>query len=98
MDKAKPERPGTNKKVILEQVAAKTGLKGRDVRLAVDATLAAIREQLLAGNDVRVPPLGKLKVKERTPKEAAEGEAKTVYRLNLADDKEISEDAAEAAS
>lgn len=67
------------KRDLLEKVAQTSGLKKNQARKAVEATLGEIRTALEAGQDVAIPPLGRIKIKTR-----GEGaEATTQYRLVL---------------
>ena len=74
------------KPALLDAVVARTNLKKRDVKPAVEAALAVIGDALANGEQVNLPPLGKLRVikakelgdgaqaitlKLRTPKNAA---------------------------
>jgi len=54
--------PMLRKKELFEKVVARTSLKKRDVKPAVEAALALIAESLREGRDVNLPPLGKLRV------------------------------------
>ncbi len=71
---------------LLDQVVTRTNLKKRDVKPAVEAALAVIREALQDGAELHLPPLGKVRLvktkqleggaavmtlKLRTPKHAA---------------------------
>lgn len=71
---------------LLDQVVARTNLKKRDVKPAVEAALAVILDALQNGSELNLPPLGKLRLvktkdleggatvrtlKLRTPKHAA---------------------------
>ncbi|MFO8128065.1 HU family DNA-binding protein [Yoonia sp.] len=47
---------------LLEEVVARTGLKKRDVKPAVEAALAVLGDALREGAEVNMPPLGKLRV------------------------------------
>jgi nucleoid DNA-binding protein len=47
---------------LLDQVVARTNLKKRDVKPAVEAALAVIREALRDGSDLALPPLGKVRL------------------------------------
>jgi Bacterial DNA-binding protein len=49
-------------KDLIEAVAKSTGGKKPEVKVAVEATLAAIGEALATGKALAVPPLGKLRV------------------------------------
>ena len=50
------------KKDFVDQVTAASGAKKGDVRGIVDATLKVLSERLLAGDELTVPPLGKLRL------------------------------------
>lgn len=47
---------------LIEKVVQRTDMKKRDVKLAIEATLAAISESLVDGNDLNLPPLGKVRI------------------------------------
>jgi nucleoid DNA-binding protein len=47
---------------LLDQVVARTNLKKRDVKPAVEAALAVIRETLQDGAELNLPPLGKIRL------------------------------------
>ena len=57
-------KPGSQLKKpdLLEQVVARTNLKKRDVKPAVEAALSVISDALARGDEVVLPPLGKLRV------------------------------------
>jgi nucleoid DNA-binding protein len=77
--KAKSLANMVKKKEIYDHVTVATGLRKREVREAIDATLAFMFETLSAGKDVHCPPLGKIRVISK-----GEGEnAKVMYRLNI---------------
>ena len=50
------------KPALLDAVVARTNLKKRDVKPAVEAALAVIGDALANGEQVNLPPLGKLRV------------------------------------
>ncbi|WP_296428558.1 HU family DNA-binding protein [Yoonia sp.] len=50
------------KPVFLDRVVTRTGLKKRDVKPAVEAALAVLAEALTNGEELVLPPLGKLRV------------------------------------
>lgn len=50
------------KPALFDEVVARTNLKKRDVKPAVEAAMAVIADALREGTDVNVPPLGKLRV------------------------------------
>jgi hypothetical protein len=55
------------KKDFLDRVAARPGVVRDSARPVVDATLAVLAEAMLKGEEVNLPPLGKLKVvREKT--------------------------------
>lgn len=77
------------KKDIYDNVTVATGLRKREVREAVDATLAFLFDQLSEGREVQAPPLGKFRVIIR-----GEGETeKRTYKLNLAKPSDPEKDA-----
>ena len=50
------------KPALLDAVVARTNLKKRDVKPAVEAALAVIVEALENGEELNLPPMGKLRV------------------------------------
>lgn len=50
------------KKEFLDRAIEKSGLRKADAKAAVDATLAVLAEALAKGEEIILPPLGKLKV------------------------------------
>ncbi len=73
------------KPAFLDRVMARTDVKKRDAKPAIEAAMAVLAEALADGQDVNLPPLGKLRVvrskdleggvrvmtlKLRTPKDA----------------------------
>lgn len=55
---------------LLDAVVARTNLKKRDVKPAVEAALAVIAEALVRGDDMNLPPMGKLRVVKSKPLDA----------------------------
>ena len=49
-------------KDLVEQVAAGSGIKKKDVKTVIEAALAAMGAALSAGRDLHLPPLGKARV------------------------------------
>ena len=47
---------------LLDQIVARTNLKKRDVKPAVEAALALMGDALRDGTELNLPPLGKLRV------------------------------------
>ena len=76
------------KKEIYDHVTVATGLRKREVREAVDATLAYFHKCLTEGKDLQIPPLGKIKTIER-----GEGvKAKLIHKVLLQSPKKDDED------
>jgi hypothetical protein len=55
------------KPALLDAVVARTNLKKRDVKPAVEAALAVLGDALRDGTVVNLPPLGKLRVVKSKP-------------------------------
>jgi hypothetical protein len=53
---------GLKTRDLIDTVAAATGAKKPEVKKIVEATLVAIGKALATGNDMAIPPLGKLRV------------------------------------
>ncbi|HMS95492.1 MAG TPA: HU family DNA-binding protein [Tabrizicola sp.] len=53
---------GLKTRSLIEMVATETGGKKPDVKKIVEATLAALGKALATGQQLNVPPLGKIKV------------------------------------
>ncbi|GEM_PF-4279122 len=68
------------KKDLYDLVVTETGLKKKDAKAVIDATIKVIRDAVDAEKAVIIPPLGKI-----FPKRVNEGtdQAKTVYKLKL---------------
>lgn len=83
------------KKDIYDHVTVTTGLRKREVREAVDATLAYFHKCLTDGKDLHIPPLGKIRSIER-----GEGaKAKLIHKVVLQSPKseeKIAQEAKEA--
>lgn len=47
---------------LLDAVVARTNLKKRDVKPAVEAALAVIAETLMKGEELNLPPMGKVRI------------------------------------
>lgn len=50
------------KKDFIDRAIEKSGIKKADAKAAIDATLAVLAEALANGEEIILPPLGKLKV------------------------------------
>jgi nucleoid DNA-binding protein len=61
--------PLMKKPDLLDAVVARTNLKKRDVKPAIEAAFAVIREALEDGQTLNMPPLGKLRVVKAKPLE-----------------------------
>lgn len=79
------------KKDIYNHVTVSTGLRKREVREAVDATLAYLHTCLSDGKDVLVPPMGKIRSIER----GKDGETKIIHKVILQKPKTDEKDAAD---
>ncbi|WP_375254741.1 HU family DNA-binding protein [Yoonia sp.] len=66
---------------ILDVVVARTDLKKRDVKPAVEAALAVIGDALRDGTEVNLPPLGKIRVVKSKPLD--DGAAVLTLKLRL---------------
>jgi DNA-binding protein HU-alpha len=54
--------PELKKKDLIERVITRSGLKRREVKPAVEAVLEELAAAIQAGEELNLPPLGKLKV------------------------------------
>lgn len=63
---------------LIDRVIARTGQKKKDVKPALEATLAAIGEALAEGEELNLPPLGKLSINREKDKPDAK-----IYVLKL---------------
>ena len=68
------------KKEIVEHVAQTTELNKRQAREALEASLAFLHSTLESGEEVQIPPLGKIRVVVQNDGTSRQ---KTVYRLIL---------------
>lgn len=85
---AKADDGHIRKKQIYDHVTVATGLRKREVREAVDATLVYFHQMLSEGKSIMIPPLGKIRTINR-----GEGEnAKMIYKVHLQKPKEIEKD------
>lgn len=80
------------KNEMLDQIVESTGMKKRVARKALDAAFLLMHEKLKAGEEVVIPPLGRVKLVTKGEGE----EAKTSYKLILATEKEVADAAADA--
>ena len=62
--KSKPTKTGVTlrKKDFVDRAAEKSGVRKSDARNAIDAALTVLSDALAAGDEVVLPPLGKLRV------------------------------------
>lgn len=83
---AKPIAAGNQvkKPEFLERVLEKTDVKRRDAKPAIEAALAELATILMAGDEVNIPPLGKLKVVKS--KEVGEGAQVLTLKLRTMKD------------
>lgn len=49
---------------LIDRIVAQTGLKKKDVKPVVEATLAVLAKTLINGEELQVPPLGKVKINQ----------------------------------
>ncbi len=66
---------------LLDAIVARTNLKKRDVKPAVEAALAVIADALHEGAELNLPPLGKLRVVKTKPLD--DGAAVLTLKLRL---------------
>jgi hypothetical protein len=78
-DAKTPDDGRIRKKEVYDHVAVATGLRKRDVREAIDSTLAYFHQCLSEGKDLHLPPLGKIRVMKRGKGEVS----KLNYKLLL---------------
>lgn len=81
------------KKEIIDAICHDSGLKKFEARAALEAMLSYVHDQIEAGEEVQIPPLGKIKIVQQNAGTVRE---KTIYKLVLSkpkeeDDAEITE-------
>lgn len=90
-DDVDDDQPATEselkKKELIDLVVARSGGKKRDVKPAVEATLAVLGEMLAEGRDLNLHPMGKLKV---TRTKRTENARVLVARIRQREENEIS--------
>ena len=74
-----PKAPQMKKAEFLEAVVERSQVKKRDAKPAVEAALELIAETLLAGGDLNLQPMGKIKVVKE--KELADGARALTLKL-----------------
>ena len=47
---------------LVDRIVAQSGLKKKDVKPVVEATLAVLSKTLLNGEELQIPPLGRVKI------------------------------------
>ena len=57
-----------NKKQLIERVVERSGIKKKDAKPAIEATLAILGEALEAGEEMNLQPLGKVMIKREIDK------------------------------
>jgi nucleoid DNA-binding protein len=72
---------------LLDQITARTSVKKRDAKATIDAALAILGEALARGDDLVLPPLGKIRV----VKSKELGEGAQALTLKLRSPKEASQ-------
>lgn len=82
------------KKDFVDRAAVRAGIRKSDARLAIDATLATLAEALGGGQDLILPPLGRIRVaREKATKKGR----MLMLRLQLGDGAKGDEPLADAA-
>ena len=77
-------RTAFKKSELLDQIVARTTLKKRDAKAAIDAALAIISETIARGDDLVLPPLGKIRVVKS--KDLGSGAQAVTLKLRTAKD------------
>ncbi len=72
------------KPAFLDQAVARSGVKRRDAKPAIEAALNELAEALLRGDEINLPPLGKLKVVKT--KDLSEGAKALTVKLRTMKD------------
>ena len=49
---------------LIDRIVAESGMKKKDVKPVVEATLAVLAKTLVDGEELQVPPLGKVKINQ----------------------------------
>lgn len=63
-------------KLLIERVVARTDLKKKEAKTAVEAALAVLGDAMAAGETLNLPPFGKMRVNRK--KDKANGESMTL--------------------
>jgi nucleoid DNA-binding protein len=71
-DAAPEDAPFLRKKDLVERIITQSGLKKKDVKPVLEATLAVLGEALSNGERMNLPPFGKLTVNRRRALENGE--------------------------
>jgi DNA-binding protein HU-alpha len=71
-DKAANSSPFLKKQELVERIVKASGAKKKDVKLIVEAALGVIGDALSAGEELNLPPLGKMKVNRQRDEGNAE--------------------------
>jgi len=64
---APASRLQVRKKEFIDRATARSGIRKPDARAAIEATLATLAEALAAGQDLILPPLGRIRVTREKP-------------------------------
>lgn len=78
---------------LLDAVVARTNLKKRDVKPAVEAALAVIADALRDGSELNLPPLGKVRLVKT--KELASGASVMTLKLRTPRDASLADQASD---
>lgn len=69
-----------NKTELIEKIAAGSGLSKADAKKALDATVAAVKDALVAGDKISLVGFGTFSVSERPPVKASTRPQRRRYR------------------
>ena len=78
---APAEGPTLRKKELFDRVAVASGSKRKDVRQITEAVLSVIGAALAQGEDLNLPPLGKMRIVKQ--KDLASGAGVLTIKLRL---------------
>ncbi len=68
---SQPEPTAMRKKQLIDAVVVRSGIKKKDAKPVIEAMLAVLGEAIAAGEDLNLPPFGKIKVTRQIDKDKA---------------------------
>jgi DNA-binding protein HU-alpha len=71
-DSDSAQAPMLKKQALVDRVVTATGAKKKDVKLILEAALGVLGDALSAGEELNLPPLGKVKVNRQKTEGGAE--------------------------